>query len=165
MDWVKAVGTFANEVGEQRLQTSEVRMIEKAVRRIVRAHDLQSRALAKKCGLTSAQLVLMKGIVELGQVTSATLSVYADISPATTVTILDNLEERGLIERYRSAIDRRIVHTRLTEEGAALVLRAPEPVAELFLDNLGRLTADERRRLSEAAARLAELMSVPGSGG
>lgn len=140
-------------------------MIEKAIRRIVRAHDLQSRALAKRCGLTAAQLVLMKGIMELGEVTSAALSVYADISPATTVTILDNLEERGLIERYRSATDRRIVHTRLTEEGAALVSRAPEPVAELFLDNLARLTVEERKRLSEAATRLAELMSLPGSGG
>ena len=140
-------------------------MIEKAVRRIVRAHDLQSRALAKKCGLTAAQLVLMKGIAELGEVTSAALSVYADISPATTVTILDNLEERGLIERYRSATDRRIVHTRLTAEGVALVQHAPEPIAELFLDNLARLTVEERKRLSEAATRLAEMMSVAGSGG
>jgi len=43
-----------------------------------------------------------KGIVELGEITSMALSTYADISAATVVTVQDNLEERGLIVRYRS---------------------------------------------------------------
>lgn len=143
----------------QKLQASEIRLIEKAMRRIVRAHDLQSRALAKRCGLTAAQLVVMKGILELGEVTSAALSVYADISAATVVTILDNLEERGLIQRYRSGSDRRIVHTRLTDAGAALLGQAPEPMGEVFLKNFGDLSLSERRMLAGAVARLAELMS------
>lgn len=136
-------------------------MVEKAVRRIVRAHDLQSRALARRCGLTAAQLVVMKGIVELGEVTSVALSVYADISPATVVTILDNLEERELIQRYRSGTDRRIVHTRLTAEGARLVAEAPEPMGDIFLENFSRLPLQEREDLAQAIVRLAELMSIP----
>ena len=150
----------ANDKDGQRLQT-EARMVEKAVRRIVRAHDLQSRALARRCGLTAAQLVVMKGIVELGEVTSVALSVYADISPATVVTILDNLEERELIQRYRSGTDRRIVHTRLTAEGARLVAEAPEPMGDIFLENFSRLPLQEREDLAQAIVRLAELMSIP----
>src|SRR3546814_12605213 len=101
------MSTGRNEAESQKFQATEIWAIEKAVRRIVRAHDLQSRALVKRCGLTSAQLVLMRGICELGEVTSAALSVYADISAATVVTIPDNLEERGLIECYRTGSDPR----------------------------------------------------------
>ncbi len=160
MDVVKVMNVPANDKDGQRLQT-EARMVEKAVRRIVRAHDLQSRSLARRCGLTAAQLVVMKGIVELGEVTSVALSVYADISPATVVTILDNLEERELIQRYRSGTDRRIVHTRLTAEGARLVAEAPEPMGDIFLENFSRLPLQEREDLAQAIVRLAELMSIP----
>ncbi|MCJ8520783.1 DNA-binding MarR family transcriptional regulator [Pseudorhizobium tarimense] len=151
-----------NGNGGEKLQMPQARSIEKAVRRIVRAHDLQSRALAKRCGLTAAQLVVMKGVTELGEVTSGALSVYADISAATVVTILDNLEERGLIQRYRSGSDRRIVHTRLTDEGRALMTQAPEPLGEMFLDRFARLSPEERQTLADAIARLGELMSAAG---
>ena len=92
------MNTGENDIVGERFQAPPARTIEKAVRRIVRAHDLQSRALAKRCGLTAAQLIVMKAVLELGEVTSGALSVYADISAATVVTILDNLEERGLIQ-------------------------------------------------------------------
>jgi DNA-binding MarR family transcriptional regulator len=129
------------------------------MRRIVRAHDLQSKALTKSAGLTAAQLVLMKGMAELGEVTSAALSAYADISPATVVTVLDNLEERGLIERYRSGSDRRIVHARLTSKGASRVSEAPAPLGETFMQRYLALSEGQRGQLAEAASWLADVMS------
>lgn len=143
----------------KRFPEADIRAIEKAIRRIVRAHDLQSRALAKASGLTAAQLVVMKGIAELGEVTSAALSTYADISAATVVTVLDNLEERDLIHRYRSGSDRRIVHTRLTERGLAILASAPSPLGELFLQRFARLDTEERRRVVTAATGLADLLT------
>ncbi|TKT74194.1 MarR family transcriptional regulator [Aquamicrobium sp. LC103] len=136
-----------------------MKALEKSIRRIVRAHDLQSKALVKASGLTAAQLVLMKGISELGEVTSAALSAYADISPATVVTVLDNLEERGLIQRYRSGSDRRIVHTRLTERGAEMVRQAPEPLGAAFAARFFALEESERRTMVASLIRLADLMS------
>ena len=97
-----------NARSKPKFPTDELRLVEKAVRRIVRAHDLQSRALAKACGLTAGQLAIMRGVAALGEVTSTALSAHADISTATVVTVLDNLEERGLIQRYRSGEDRRV---------------------------------------------------------
>lgn len=153
------VAGLANARARKRFRDADVRAVEKAIRRIVRAHDLQSKALAKASGLTAAQLVVMKGIVELGEVTSAALSAYADISAATVVTVLDNLEERGLIQRYRSGSDRRIVHTRLTESGLAALGRAPSSLGDMFLQRFARLDAAERRRVAEAAIGLANLLS------
>lgn len=132
--------------------------LEKAIRRIVRANDMQSRAMVKQCGLTSAQIVVCRGIVELGEVTTTALSAYADLSAATVVTILDNLEERGIIQRYRSIADRRIVHTRLTESGRALIGKAPRPLGDIALARLKALNADSRRALIENAVELADLL-------
>ena len=142
-----------------RFRNAELRAVEKAIRRIVRAHDLRSRALVKASGLTAGQLAVMKGIAELGEVTSSALSVYADISSATTVIVLDNLEERGLIQRYRSASDRRIVHARLTEKGAAALKLAPEPMGHTFVGRFSALGEDERQSLAAAIVRLADLMA------
>lgn len=148
----------ANAAAPEQFPPKEQRLVEKAIRRIVRANDVQSRAMAKACGLTSAQLVICKGIVQLGEVTSAALSAYADLSPATVVTILDNLEERGIIQRYRSLSDRRIVHTRLTAEGAALVARAPSPLGDTLISRLAALPPAQRKAMIEAVTGLAALM-------
>lgn len=148
----------SNAEGRREFPRTDLKTIEKAIRRIVRAHDLQSKALTKAVGLTAAQLVLMKGIAELGEVTTTALSTHADISAATVVTILDNLEERGLIERYRSAHDRRIVHTRLTAAGAAKAAAAPEPLGDAFAGRLAALTAPDREAIVTGLVRAADLL-------
>ena len=147
-----------NAEGRREFPRADLRTIEKAIRRIVRAHDLQSKALTKAVGLTAAQLVLLKGIAELGEVTTTALSAHADISAATVVTILDNLEERGLIERYRSAHDRRIVHTRLTAAGAEKANAAPEPLGDAFAGRLGALAAPDREAIVAGIVRAADLL-------
>jgi DNA-binding MarR family transcriptional regulator len=151
----------SNAKPPQEFRRDDLKALEKAVRRIVRAHDLNSKALIKSSGLTSAQLVIMKGIAELGEVTSTALSAYADISLATVVTVLDNLEERGLIQRYRSGQDRRIVHTRLTETGMAMIANAPPPLGHSFADRFTALSDRRRRDLVTAAAALADMLSPP----
>ena len=149
----------ANAPPRKRFRDADLRAIEKAIRRIVRAHDLQSRALTRASGVTAGQLAVMKGIAELGEVTSAALSVHADISAATVVTVLDNLEERGLIDRYRSGSDRRIVHTRLTGRGLAVLSAAPSPLGELFLQRFAELDDEKQQQVVEAMTALAGLMS------
>ncbi|MCO6389819.1 MarR family transcriptional regulator [Aliihoeflea aestuarii] len=147
-----------NAEGLQEFLGADLKTVEKGIRRIVRAHDLQSKALTKAAGLTAAQLVLLKGIAELGEVTTTALSAHADISPATVVTILDNLEERDLIERYRSAHDRRIVHTRLTSSGLAKANAAPEPLGSAFIDRFAALPAHERKALVAMFTKAADLL-------
>ena len=150
-----------NATRRERFRPNELKALEKALRRIVRAHDLQSKALVKATGLTAAQLVIIKGIAELGEVTSTALSAYADISPATVVTVLDNLEERGIIQRYRSGQDRRIVHTRLTELGADMLTRAPPPLGQAFAERFAALPAARRDAFVAALAEFADLLMPP----
>lgn len=139
-------------------QEAELRVLEKAIRRIVRANDLQSKALTKTIGLTAPQLVILKAIAALGEVTTTALSVHVDLSAATVITILDNLEARGMVERYRSLNDRRVVHTRLTPAGEALIERAPETLGEDFVLRFQSLVPAQRRELIDSLNELADMM-------
>ncbi len=49
------------------------------------------------------------------------LAVAADVSPASAGEMLDSLTAAGLVKRIRSAEDKRVVLTSLTERGQALI--------------------------------------------
>src|SRR3546814_11753090 len=68
--------------------------------------DLHSKQLAREVGLTTPQVVLLQAVRDLGEVTTGQLSRRVSLSQGTVTTILDRLESRGLVERYRSAADR-----------------------------------------------------------
>ncbi len=147
--------------GERMIRSEEARDLLKAFRRIAQALDLQSRRIARAVGLTLPQLVVLTCVRDLGEVTSRAISQAADLSPATVVGILDKLEAKGLIERYRSSTDRRIVHTRLTEAGLAALRDAPPLLGEAFEDAFAGLPAARRQRLVEEVALAASLALEP----
>ncbi len=140
------------------ISRDETRILLKSIRRIVRANDLQSRVLARSIGLTGPQLVIMMAVAELGEVTTRALAARADLSPATVVTVLDNLENRRIVQRYRSEIDRRIVYTRLTPEGQEMISRPPGIFGAEFVHRFAQLPADRRRELLAGLSELADLM-------
>ncbi len=73
-----------------------------SIRQIIRAIDLHSKKLSKESGLTAPQLILMRAISELNNVTIKQLSSHTNMSQATATTILDRLERNQLVERRRS---------------------------------------------------------------
>jgi DNA-binding MarR family transcriptional regulator len=150
--------TDVPQEADRALVEHDIRRVQKALRRMMRASDMQSRALSKAAGLTSAQLVILRGVFELGEVTTTALSAYADLSPATVVTILEKLEERGIVTRYRSTADRRIVHTRLTAKGRKLLGSVPGPSGSRFAERFAALSETRRRRIVEAVEALADMM-------
>ena len=90
-----------------------------ALRQIIRATDLQSKRMTKVCGLTIPQIMVLRGIEKLGDVTVKRVSQDISLSQATVTTILNRLEERQLIERVRSATDKRIVNAPPDPSGTA----------------------------------------------
>jgi len=63
--------------------------------------------------------------------------------------LLDRLEEIGLIERERSSADRRLVTTRITAEGLALLRKLDQPIADVHKRHLGHMTERQLRTLNE----------------
>lgn len=129
----------------------------KHLRRLVRALDVHSRRIDRQVGLTLPQLVVLAALGRLGEVTSRALAAEADLSPPTVVGILDKLEAKGLIHRYRSEHDRRIMHARLTPAGQAALARAPEPLGERLGMGFRALPGPERRKVIAALGLLGAL--------
>lgn len=136
----------------------------KSMRRIARAIDVQSRRIDREYGLTLPQLVVLDCVHRLGEVTSRAISSEADLSPATVVGILDNLELKGLIVRYRSGVDRRIVHTCLTGKGKALAEAAPFPLGAPFEEAFNRLEPQAQSSAAAAFHTIADLVDPPPAG-
>jgi DNA-binding MarR family transcriptional regulator len=134
----------------------------RAIRRIAHAIDLRSQEVARTVGLTIPQIVVLASVRDRGEVTTREISRAAHMTAATVVAILDKLEARGLIERYRSRVDRRIVHTRLTPRGKAVLADAPPLMRQAFREALARLPAVERAALITSVETVADMLETCG---
>lgn len=131
----------------------------KSMRRIAQAIEVRSREIARTSGLTIPQLIVLQSIRKLGQVTTQAVSREASMSPATVVAVMDKLEAKGLIERYRSSVDRRVVHTRLTAPGSHALEQAPGLLSAGFEAAFAALPEGERAAFIRSIATLADLMA------
>lgn len=73
---------------------------------------------------------------------------------------LDKLEERGLVQRVRSDIDKRKQDLRVTPKGQALVATALERLHEADRELLAPLSEGERRMLLELLHKVAHLRAA-----
>ena len=131
-----------------------------ALRRIIRATDLHSKKLSMTFGLTAPQLYVVEAVRELGEVTTGRLSGHVSLSQGTVTTILDRLENRGLIERYRSLSDRRVVHARLTTAGRKILLKAPPLLQQRFVAAFASLAPADRDRIVATLNEVAAMMGA-----
>ncbi|MFA0668213.1 MarR family winged helix-turn-helix transcriptional regulator [Vibrio splendidus] len=131
-----------------------------AIRQIIRAIDLHSKKLSKEYGLTGPQLILMRAIQEMGDVTIKELSNQTNVSQATTTTIIDRLELNGYVQRVRSSSDRRKVHANLTEKGQELLNNAPPPLQDNFVKKFQNLETWEQSLLLSSMQRVSAMMNA-----
>jgi DNA-binding MarR family transcriptional regulator len=131
-----------------------------ALRQIIHGTDLHSKRVAKESGLTIPQIVVLQSVRDLGEVTTKRVSRRVSLSQGTVTSILDRLEERGLIERYRSKVDRRIVHTRLTKDGQAALRMAPSLLHERFLEQFEELPERRQQEIVRVLQKVAEMMGA-----
>ena len=131
-----------------------------AIRQIIRSIDLHSKKLSKYAGLTGPQLILMRSIEELGEVTIRQLSKHTNMSQATATTILDRLERNQYVQRVRSSTDKRKVHAHLTDTGRELLARAPQPLQDSFVQQFQHLADWEQSLLLSSLQRLSAMMNA-----
>lgn len=131
-----------------------------SLRQIIRATDLHSKRMTKVCGLTIPQVMVLRAIEQLGDVTVRRVAQNVSLSQATVTTILNRLESRQLIERVRSPFDKRIVNARLTEVGRTVLAEAPPLLHEKFITRFDALEDWEKTQLLSALQRVANMMDA-----
>ena len=131
-----------------------------ALRRIVHAVDLHSRRLQAMHNITAPQLVCLLAIKEHNLLTTGSVARHIHLSPSTVIGILDRLESKGLVQRERDKMDRRLVYVSLTESGKTLAANAPSPLQDRLEEALSKLPDDEQETIAKSLERVVELMET-----
>ncbi|KZN51973.1 MarR family winged helix-turn-helix transcriptional regulator [Pseudoalteromonas luteoviolacea] len=131
-----------------------------SIRKVIRAIDLHSKQLNKSSGLTGPQLLIMQEIARVKGVTASQIAKHVNLSAATVTNILDRLESRGLVERVRSAQDKRRVSLFLSPQGKNLLIDAPQPLQEHFIQKFCELEEWEQSLLLSSMQRIATMMDA-----
>ena len=131
-----------------------------AIRRIIRAIDLQSRKLVQSHGLTGPQALVLKEAGRGKPLTAGELANQVSLSQATITDIVRRLEGRELLVRERSSDDKRQIIITLTEKGRAIIARSLPLLQEQFEQRFMELKNWEQNQLLYAVQRLAALMNA-----
>ena len=135
-------------------------MVLVALRRIIRAIDLRSRALVTRYGLTGPQLTVLRQLASQDGVSVGELTRAIHLSQATVTGILDRLARRELVRRQRSTQDRRRVQVWLTEAGRKLLDDAPPLLQEEFTEQFENLEDWEQTQILSAIQRVVAMMEA-----
>lgn len=121
-------------------------------------HTRTADALAA-IGLNPALFALLNVLGARDGVIQQELSSDMGIDPSAMVTLIDDLEDRGLAERRRRPNDRRAWEVKITPKGRTALRRAKRAAADVEDEVLRGLGADDRERLLTLLRRA--LASVP----
>ena len=132
-----------------------------------RAHKSFSSALAarlERVGVTHAQFHHLRRLHEQDGISSSELSALVEVKKATSTSILEALEQKGLIRRDRDATDRRRANVFLTERGRAIQGDLAACAVEVNEAAAQHLSPEERAQLFDLLERtIAGLTSAPSS--
>lgn len=131
-----------------------------ALRRIVHAIDLHSKKLGQEHGVTGPQMVVLSLLAE-DSLSVGELARQASLSQATITDILDRLARRGLIERMRSATDKRRVLVSTTPAARRILATSPPLLQDSFVQAFGQLPDWEQTNIVATLQRVAAMMNAP----
>ena len=133
-----------------------------ALRKIIRAIDMNSKKLVKRVGLTGPQLIILQEISLSDEITAGEIARAVSLSQATVTGILERMEKRKLLTRQRNESDRRCIMVRITQEGKEILKNAPPLMQEAFVERFDNLQEWEQTMILSALQRLVVIMEAKG---
>lgn len=128
---------------------TEVRALDAFIT-LTRAANSVTSALVKRKAygeLTISQFGVLEALMHLGPLSQRDLAKKLLRSTGNLVTVIDNLERQGAVERRRRTTDRRVVDIHLTEAGRETIeALMPGHVASIC-EVMSALTPEEQREL------------------
>jgi DNA-binding MarR family transcriptional regulator len=82
------------------------------------------------------------------------------VKSSTVTGIVDRLEQKGLVKRFRNSPDRRIITIELTDSGKNLAKNAPPPIQQKIIDGLKKLSEDELDQIILPLTKLTDMLDV-----
>lgn len=140
--------------------TSEKVLI--TLRQIIRAIDIQSKYLYKCYGLSGPQLIILRELSSVPEISIGHLAKEISLSQATVTDILDRLEDKEFISKKRDNYDKRRVFIKITEKGkvAIDIGKKPSLLSEDFNQKFNKLEDWEQTLILSSIQRIASMMEA-----
>ncbi len=129
-------------------------------RAMVGVRRLRGRETQQLGHISYAQYALLFGLAGRCERSARELADQADLSPATVAQMLEHLETAGLVTRTRSAQDRRVVLSTLTEQGAAVIAERQAQLEPRWRAALDQFSEDELDAAARVLERIAEYFTA-----
>ena len=124
-----------------------------AVRSIVRAQRINTRAIELKMGISLAQLFVLQQLAERPAESLNELAERTATHQSSVSVVVRRLVDRGLVSRTASAADKRRIEIDVTPTGRALLGDAPATIQVQLIDGLRTLSRDEQNELADLLER------------
>jgi len=143
------MGTQTNEI-----PAASVTTVMDALRALVRALRISTRAVEKEIGISGAQLFVLQQLRDASARSVNELAERTSTHQSSVSTVVSRLVERGLVKREPSADDARRMEISITERGTALLAAAPRTAQIRMIDALRRMAPEQVEALATGLDQL-----------
>src|SRR6476646_8901586 len=136
--------------------SSEPRSTERsmnAIRGIVRALRINTRAIELKMGISLTQLFVLQQLSELPAESLNVLAERTATHQSSVSVVVRRLVDRGYVTRTTSTTDKRRIEIGLTPEGRKLLEDAPSTIQTQLVNALRQMGRDDQTTLAELLER------------
>lgn len=131
-----------------------------SIRKLMQAGEFYTKELTKKYQVSAPQLNCLISLYENGPLPPSHIAKYIMVKSSTVTGIVDRLEQKGLVKRFRNSPDRRIITIELTDSGKNLAKNAPPPIQQKIIDGLKKLSKDELDKVILSLTKLTDMLDV-----
>jgi len=119
-------------------ESTDLLLLDERLNELAKLYQFRSLDQPLYSGLTVSQSYVLRRLYFLGARTMSELAADLDVRLSTMTGVIDQLEQRALVERVDHPEDRRSLHVRITTQGRRLYKQAHEA----FLSHLQSLFKD-----------------------
>lgn len=131
-----------------------------SIRKLMQAGEFYTKELNKKYQVSAPQLNCLLSLYENGPLPPSQIAKHIMVKSSTVTGIVDRLEQKGLVKRFRNSPDRRIITIELTDSGKNLAKNAPPPIQQKIIDGLKKLSKNELDQINLSLTKLTDMLDV-----
>jgi len=126
----------------------------------MQAGEFYTKELNKKYQVSAPQLNCLLSLYENGPLPPSQIAKHIMVKSSTVTGIVDRLEQKDLVKRFRNSPDRRIITIELTDSGKNLAKNAPPPIQQKIIDGLKKLSKDKLDQINLSLTKLTDMLDV-----
>jgi DNA-binding MarR family transcriptional regulator len=131
-----------------------------SIRKLMQAGEFYTKELNKKYQVSAPQLNCLLSLYENGPLPPSQIAKHIMVKSSTVTGIVDRLEQKDLVKRFRNSPDRRIITIELTDSGKNLAKNAPPPIQQKIIDGLKKLSKDKLDQINLSLTKLTDMLDV-----